>query len=399
MTSGKFDEYKSNMERNGLICAVGILVALGLVMLYSTSAGIGEDRFGDAAFFLKRQLLWLLIAAFGAIWIERLDYHRLLSLGPIIMGVSLLLLVLALIPGIGVSVHGSRRWIHLLGMSFQPSEFTKLASIIFLAGLFVRYPQHVKSLGFYSVILTVLALIFALIVAEPDFGTAVLIGGVYFLLYYAGGGRLRYLIVTVSLALPILTYLIVISPYRWNRVLAFLNPWKYADTIGYHVTQSLIALGSGGPWGVGLGEGKQKLGFLPEPYGDFIFSVLGEELGLVGTLFVLILFFLVFTFGVRIASRAKDKGGLLLGFGIAMLLGCQAVFNIAVVTASIPTKGIGLPFISFGGSSLFFALIGIGILINISKQSGDVEVLESIRDRVLVKNDKERLVFAIKHIP
>jgi cell division protein FtsW len=245
-----------------------------------------------------------------------------------------------------------------------------VALILYLADVFTRFSNEVRTFRFYVKRLAVVGLVFALILMEPDFGTAVLIGGVSFLVFFVAGVRLRHIAGSLCLALPLLVTLVVYYPYRVERILAFLNPWKYAKTIGYHVTQSLIGLGSGGFWGLGLGEGRQKLGYLPEPYGDFIFSVLGEELGLAGSLAVMGLFLLWAWSGMRIAKRARDPGGFHAACALTSLVGCQALFNIAVVTSSLPAKGISLPFVSFGGSSLLAAMTAVGILFNVSKQAG-----------------------------
>ncbi|MFH1022910.1 MAG: putative lipid II flippase FtsW [Planctomycetota bacterium] len=367
--------------RKGLLGTTGVLLAIGLVMIYSASSGLARDRYGDALFFIKRQMVWAAVAAVGAILVTRIPYPRLLRWSPVILGASLALLAAVLV--CGSQIHGGRRWIRVGGIGFQPSEFAKIAMVLYLADIFSRKASEVHTFRFFVRQAGVAGVAFLLILLEPDFGTAVLLGGICFLMFFTGGVRLRYLAGTMLLALPALAGLVILYPYRMVRILAFLSPWKYARTIGYHVTQSIIGLGSGGFWGVGLGDSGQKRGYLPEPHGDFIFSILGEEMGLLGALAVMALFLYWTVSGMRVAARARNQGGYFLAFGLTSLVAAQALFNIAVVTSCLPAKGIALPLMSYGGSSLLFTLVAVGILCNIASSApeavpdavGDVQPL------------------------
>jgi len=347
-----------------LVVAVIGLIALGLVMLSSTSAYAPESH-GNAMFLLKRQIVWLgaglLVCAVAA----SLDYHFWQKTWWIWFGISVLLLICCFVPGIGHRINGSARWIRLAGFSFQPSEFAKFAAIITLAWWFARDEKNADTfLGGFLAPLAGAGVLMALIAPEVDIGTTALIGGTTIVMMFIAGTRLRYLVPMAVAGFAGLALAIHEMPERTGRFLAFLYPEKYpADA--YQTVQGLIALGSGGVEGLGLGNGRQKMAYLPFAHTDFIFPVIGEELGLRCTLLVVFTYIVIFLSSAVIAMRARDRFGVLLGFGIMIIISLQSAVNIGVTTSLLPNKGLPLPFISYGGSNLVFCLLCVGILINI----------------------------------
>lgn len=362
-----------------VICLVACLLGLGVVVVYSSdwassaSGGLGI-RGGYPA--LLRHLLALLLGVGAMVGMALLDYRRLEPLGYILLGVAFLGLVVVLVPGVGNLHGGARRWIRFGPLGFQPSEFAKLAMVVFLAGWATRNQGRMHE--FIRGFLIPMAIIFALTVLtviEPDFGTATFLVALGLMILLVAGTRWVYIVMTVGACLPLLYGLIHLAPYRRARLLAFMDPWDDYSGAGYHIIQSWIALGSGGLVGRGLGEGHQKLLFLPECSGDFIFAVLGEELGFLGTTSLIVLFALLVWQGLRIALRAQSDGfGYILSLGITFMLGYQAAFNMAVVLGCVPTKGIALPLISSGGSSLLLSLTALGMLLSVARHSSQPEV-------------------------
>ncbi len=354
-----------------LLLAAAAILTIGLVMILSASSVTAGVQFHDPYFFFIRQLIWSTIGLIGFLVALRIDYHVWRRLAPIGLVVSFVLLTAVLVPGIGRSVSGSRRWLGVGGLALQPSEVIKLSIVVYisawLAGKDQRDMRHfLRGTG---PVLGLVALACGLILAEPDLGTAgALLATSIVLLYVAGTPMLQFGAI-FGLALPGLALAIATSTYRRQRFLAFLNPQAHPLSSGYHILQSLYALGSGGLFGVGLGHSRQKYFYLPEEHTDFIFAVLGEELGLIGGLLVLALFAVLIWRGYRAATRAPDLFGCLLAAGITTMLAVQAVVNIGVVTALLPITGIPLPMVSFGGSSLVFTMIGLGMLANITRQS------------------------------
>ena len=273
-----------------------------------------------------------------------------------------------LIPGIGKIHSGARRWFSIGTFSFQPSEFAKLAILIYVADFLARKQNKIKDFieGFLPLI-TIMGIFCLLIIKQPDLGNSVLIAAIVLIVMYAAGAQIRHLGSMVLLALPPLILLIVMVPYRWQRIKAFLNPMSDVQGVNFQLTQSHIALGSGGLFGVGLGKSAQKLFYLPAAHTDFIFSIIGEELGLLGTLAVVFLFAAFIWQGARIAKRITDPFGYYLAFGIIVMIGLQAVINIGVSIGAFPTKGLPLPFISYGGSALIFNMMAVALLLNISR--------------------------------
>ncbi|MBI3593850.1 MAG: putative lipid II flippase FtsW [Nitrospirae bacterium] len=346
-----------------------LLVGIGLMMIYSASAVISEAKFGDSAYFVKRQIVYLVPGLLLAWFFSRIEIKFLeRSVWPLLI-LSALSLLAVLIPSVGSQINGARRWLKFGVISIQPSEFAKLSLIIFMAYYLSKKKETMKEFG-KGVLpaLFILAVFLKLIISEPDLGSAVIIGGVFALLFYQGGVRIKHLAFLALLSLPFLYHYLSVG-FRRHRIMAFLDPWKEQGGDGFQVVQSYLAFAGGGPFGTGLGGSKQKLFYLPEPYTDFIYSVIGEELGLVGTLGVLFLFAILIFRGIKIALKTESLFDFYLAAGITYLFFIQVFVNICVVTGLFPTKGLPLPFISYGGSSLWLNLISVGILLNISHRN------------------------------
>jgi cell division protein FtsW len=342
------------------------LIVIGLVMLSSTSAYAPESH-GSAMFLLKRQVVWLGIGVVVCAIAAGLDYHYLQKTWWIWFVLSIILLSLCFVPHICHRINGSRRWINI-GVTFQPSEFAKLAAIIAVAWWFARDEEYARQFwrGYVAPLIGA-GILMGLIAPEVDMGTTALIGATTFLLMFIAGTRLFYLLPTVASGFAALIFVALKMPQRFGRMMAFMYPDKY-PTEAYQTVQGLIALGSGGVEGLGLGNGRQKMMYLPFAHTDFIFPVIGEELGLRITLAIVFTYIVFILCGAIIAMRARDRFGMLLGFGIVVIIALQAAVNIGVTTALLPNKGLPLPFISYGGSNLVFCLLGVGILINIYRQ-------------------------------
>ncbi|MGD8369944.1 MAG: putative lipid II flippase FtsW [Syntrophobacterales bacterium] len=345
------------------------LMGIGLVMLYSSSSIMAQQRYGDSMYFVKKQMLFALIGIAVLIVSKNLPFGVYRRLVYIILGVSLLSLIVVLLPQVGHRVGGARRWLRFGPISMQPAEFAKLALIIYISYSLAKKGDRVQefSIGYLPHLL-ISALFIGLVVMQPDLGTAVTFATLVFLLLFVGGVRSRYLFATGIAVIPLLGLAIAQTSYRLERLLAFLNPWRDPSDSSFQLLHSLLALGSGGPLGVGLGSGQQKLFYLPEAHTDFILAVIGEETGLVGVSFVLLLYGLMVYKGIKIALRAPNRYGTYLAFGLTMVIGLQALINGAVVMGLLPTKGLPLPFMSYGGSSLLTNLAAIGILLNISSR-------------------------------
>jgi len=353
-----------------LFAATAGLALFGIVMVYSASAVMAEREQGSQYYYVVKQLIWTAIG-FGAMLVAmRFDYQNLrnrrIVYGLLVLTALMLLAVFAFHP-----VNGARRWIKLPGVSVQPSEISKLVLAIFLAYFFEKRAGEEGSFWWTFVpCMVVTGVLALLVVAEPDLGTALMLAVVCVVVCYTAGTRPLHLGIAAAPALFGVIVLLIFVPWRLKRMVTFLNPWADTQGAGYQVVQSLMAIGSGGINGLGFAQGKQKLFFLPFAHSDFIFAVVGEELGMIGALAVLIVFGIFLWRGVRASLLAPDRFGMLLGIGIVTSIVAQALFNISVVLSLVPTKGIPLPFISYGGSSLVPTLISIGILLNISQYAG-----------------------------
>jgi len=351
-----------------LVGAVLALAAFGMVMVYSSGAVFAAKKYGDATYFLKREVVYAILGLVAMSFAVRVDYsiYRRLAYPLLFVSLGLLAAVLKL----GSRAGGAIRWFRAGPLSFQPSELAKFALCVYLAYLLARKAEKVRvfSVGFLPPLL-VTGLMMVLLLKQPDLGTAAIFGAVALGLLFIAGTRTSYLILAVLVAAPAGWQFIVSTPFRMRRMLAFLDPWAFRRDVGYQITESLISVGSGGVTGLGLGDGRQKLFFLPEAHTDFILSIVGEELGLMGILFVIAAFGVLVWRGFRTAFRARDVFGAYLAFGITTMIGLQALVNIGVVLGSLPTKGLPLPFISYGGTSLAMCLFASGVLANISARN------------------------------
>lgn len=354
-------------DRTILILAV-ILIAIGVGMIYSASAVMAQKRFGDSTYFLRRQLLWCGVGLVLMLVVALQDHRSFRTWALPLLFLGLAGLVVVLLPHLGVMVKGARRWLRIGPLTIQPAELVKVGIVLYLAQYLARKGDRVGDFrwGFLPP-LVVVGLILALILVEPDLGTAAVIGLVTLSLLFVGGARLGHLGLIGMVALGALYMLIMRVPYRRQRVLSFLDPTSDPTGVGFQVTQSILALGGGGPFGVGLGEGRQKLFYLPEPHTDFVLAALGEELGFVGTAAVVLLLALFVAKGLSIAMAATDPFGRYLALGVTFLVGFHTLINVGVITGMLPTKGLPLPFLSYGGSSLVVNMIGTGILVSVSR--------------------------------
>jgi len=351
-----------------LVLAVAALVVLGIVMLFSTGA-FAQDSHGDPFFFLKRQSLWLGIGIVACVAGAIVDYQFWQRTWWMWFAASAILLALCFVPHIGLRINGARRWVKFPLITFQPSDFAKVAAIAFLAHWYSKYEEESGSFlrGFVAP-MAITGILMALIAREIDMGTTALIGGTMFVVMFVGGSSLKYIAPLAVSGIVGTLYLGFHMKDRLGRMLAFMDLDKYKETYGLQQWQALIAFGSGGVHGLGLGNGVEKFSYLPFAHTDFIFPMIGEELGLCATLGVVFCYMVIIVFGTIIAMQARDRFGMLLGFGVVVMLALQAALNIGVTTSLLPNKGLPLPFISYGGSNLVFCLLGVGILINIYKQ-------------------------------
>ncbi len=371
-----------------IIYIMVVLLGFSIVAVCSTDMAASEPS--GNGYQITKHLLWVFIGSALLITMSKLDYHYLQRLSIPLLGVSFILLLLVLVPGIGTVTNGARRWIrlnHVVGI--QPSEIAKLVIIIFISGYIAKNKAHMSEFKYGFVLpIGVVAIMSALVLKEPDFGTAAFIAILSMIMLIVGGTRIIFVCFTAMALAPFIHKWLFEVSYRKGRLMAFLDPWKDSSGTGYHIIQSWIALGSGGLTGLGIGGSKQKLFFLPESNSDFIFTILGEEFGFLGVIVIISLFLLLMWQGLKIAHRARDAFGFFLALGITIMYGLQAIINIAVVSGIMPTKGIPLPFVSSGGSSLLLSMLGIGILVNISRQSVTGETPNLIMDKDELSEDK-----------
>ena len=371
---------------------VGLLVIFGCIMVYSASFYSANYHYGNKYFFLFKQLLGVVLGVFAMIALTFIDYHLLNKYKWFIVGGTFLLLALVFVPGLGMESYGAKRWVSLLGFSIQPSEIAKFALVIFTAGYMSDHHDKVKTFKGLLPVLMVGGLMCILIMLEPSMSVTMCIAFVTLFMLIIGGMSKKHTLMFSIPAGAMVPLLIVLEPYRLKRLLAFIDPWASPQGEGFQLIQSLYSLGDGGWFGVGLFNSRQKYLFLPFAESDFILSIIGEEIGFVGTTLLMAVFFLLVYRLIKIALSAKDRFGAMLVSGVAFIIAVQTLLNIAVVTGSIPPTGLPLPFISSGGTSVMVFMAGIGICLNVLRQSKgeDVSVMTQKRLRRLKLNKKTK---------
>ena len=354
--------------RVNLFMTFCILIGIGVVMIYSSSGIYALEVMHNSSYFLTRHLMFLAIGSAVMFGVMLMDYRILQKKAKLILGIVIMLLILVLIPHIGKVSSGARRWFNVGPINFQPSEMAKVGLIIYLADFCSRKQDVIRSFrrGFMPVML-IMGLFSVLIMKQPDMGNTVLVFLITMTMLFIAGARVRHLTSIFLPALPLAALLVWMEPYRVRRIVAFMNPWEDPQGAGFQLSQSQIALGSGGFWGVGLGKSEQKLLYLPAAHTDFIFSIIGEELGFLGALAIIFLFGMFLWQVTRILKQTVDPFGYYLVFGILMMLGIQVVVNFGVSIGDLPTKGLPLPFISYGGSALVFNMAAVGLILNVSR--------------------------------
>jgi len=358
-------------ESKAIVFAMYTLAAIGVVMIYSASAVYADQVFHSPTYFLKRQLLYVLIGSVAFLISSSIDPDFLKEHSRFLMCVAIALLLAVFFPFLGRSAGGARRWIQLPFFTFQPVEYAKLAMCIYLADYLSRKKQSIAtgSISVFFPPIVLLFLIFGLVIIQPDLGSCVFLFLLMGILFFLSGIRLRYILLAAAAVVIGFIFLVWKAPYRMNRITAYLDPWKDPRGSGFQIIQSFVAFGLGGIKGVGLGKSTQKLFYLPQSHTDFIFSIIGEELGLIGALGVLALYAVFFFFGNRLAQRCRDPYFRLLAFALIVFITLQALINLLVAVGLIPTKGLPLPFVSYGGTALIFHMLSVGILVAIDKRS------------------------------
>lgn len=348
-----------------LLAIIACLMTIGLLFIYSSSSVFALEKLGDPTFFVKKQLKGLLLGLFALVIVRYIPLNHIKKMSPYIFLGALGLTILTLIPPFALKVHGSSRWFNLFGFSFQPSELLKMALIVYVAYFLTK--KEKKSGSFvhgYLPFLTILGITSLVLLKQPDFGLAVTLGATIFTLLFIAQFKAMHLLLTFSLVIPLIGGLIYFFPYRLHRILTFLDPWNDPQGAGFQIIQSLIAIGSGGFWGSGIAQSKQKYFYLPMQHTDFIFSIIAEETGFIGSSLLIALFILFLYFGMRIAWQLKDNFAVFTTLGFVILTSLQALINIGVTVGLLPTKGIGLPFVSYGNSALIASLGMVGLIIN-----------------------------------
>ena len=349
-----------------ILYSVLALVAIGIIMVFSASYYDALYKHKDVFYFLKKELTWVPVGLVALVVMMLIDYHLLKKFTVFAYGVTVVALVAVLF--VGSTINGAKRWLNIAGISFQPSELAKYVIVFFLAMMIDKYGKVNRNWKIPLIYLGSAALFALLVYKENNLSIAAIIMFVAFIMIFVSGMSFKETFALIGIGGVAGTIGIFSSDYRTERFISFLDPWKYANDEGYQLVHSLYALGSGGLFGVGLGNSKQKALYMPEPHNDFIFSIIGEQLGLIGCIFVIAIFVVLIVSGIKVASRAKDRYGKLLATGIISVIAVQAIINIAVVTGSMPVTGVPLPFISYGGTSLVFNLAAMGVLLNISRQ-------------------------------
>lgn len=350
----------------GLLFPVLLLVGMGIVMVYSASSALALKKFGSDYFFLKKQAMFSLIGIVVLVAFSYIPFRLYRVLVYPALAAAIVMLVAVAFTGLGVTAGGSARWLQIGPVRFQPSELARLALVIYMAYSMSKKEDLLRDfyVGFLPHIL-VLGLFMALLLVQPDFGSIVIFAALTWIMLFVGGCRITHLLSVVVVLAPLGWLFMNQAEYRVRRLMSFLDPWQYPADEGYQIVHSLMAFGTGGITGAGIGRGYQKLFYLPEPHTDFIFSVVGEELGLIGVMIVIFLYGIMLMRGVRIARHARDRFGSLLAMGITVTLGLQVCINMGVAMGLLPTKGLTLPFLSYGGTSLLINMAAVGIMMNI----------------------------------
>lgn len=351
------------------IALAASLLIVGIVMVFSASPALALKH-GDTFYYLKRHLFYIILGLFGFNFALKMNIGNLKKWAPHILGISVFLLLLLHAPGIGKEMGGATRWLDLYIFSFQPSELSKFAVVLFLASALANKKDKIKDFLYGLLpLLLIVGAVAAIIIKQPDLGTALLISFTSFLMFFIAGAQWWHLLILLLAGAAGVLGISVLSPYRMRRLLAYLNPWNDPLNTGFQIIQSLLAVGSGGLMGLGLGNSRQKFYYLPQQYADFIFAVLCEELGFIGAVILLLLFLAFFARGVRIARRAADDFSSLLACGLISMFAVQTFMNLSVVIGLIPTTGIPLPLVSYGGTAMIINLFSIGLVANISRSA------------------------------
>jgi len=376
-------------DTRSIIFPVIILVFIGTLMVYSSTALMSMRKYDNGFHYLWKHLFTVFAGTAAMLVLSKIDFQKIRPLVYVLLGTSFLMLLLVFIPGIGIEANGAKRWLRLWPTTFQPSELAKVVMVIFLADYMDKNIHRMREFK-YGIAIPV-GVMFLFI--QPDFGAVMSLGILTVCLLILGGARLRHIGLLVLMSLPAIYFLVFSSAYRIKRIMCFADPWKDPFGCGFQLVQSFIAFGSGRFFGVGLGESRQKLYFLPEVHTDFIFSIIGEELGLVGVFTVVGVFVWLFIKGIKLAARTKDPFSYFLTIGLTMMIGVQAIINFAVSTGLMPTKGLPLPFISYGGSALLINMAAAGILLNIAQRNNSrpVEMDTTSNGQTLRNNYMRRM--------
>jgi cell division protein FtsW len=350
----------------GLLFPVLLLVGMGIVMVYSASSAMALKKFGSDYFFLKKQAMFSLIGIVVLVAFSYIPFRLYRVFVYPVLATAVMMLVAVVFSGLGVTAGGSARWLQLGPVRFQPSELARMALVIYMAYSMSKKGDLLRDfyVGFLPHFL-VLGLFMGLLLVQPDFGSIVIFATLTWIMLFVGGCRITHLLSVVLVLAPMAWLFMTHAEYRVKRLMSFMDPWQYPADEGYQIVHSLMAFGTGGVTGAGIGKGYQKLFYLPEPHTDFIFSVVGEELGLIGVMIVILLYGIILMRGIRIARHAQDRFGSLLAMGITVTLGLQVCINMGVALGMLPTKGLTLPFLSYGGTSLLINMAAVGIMMNI----------------------------------
>jgi len=371
-TQSAKDDQHPRFEIN-LLIPVLILVGIGIIMVYSSSSAVALKKFGNDYYFFKKQAVFSILGVIALVLCRNFPLKLLSSLAYPLLCLAFLFLIALQIPGVGISVGGAVRWLHFGGLSFQPSEFTRFALIVYLAYSMSKKQDKLGDfyIGFLPHVI-VLCIFISLIFFQPDFGSAVILGMITWIMMFVGGVRIKHLLSSLIVLVPVASVFLISAEYRIQRLVSFWDPWQHAADGGYQLIHSLMAFGTGGVFGAGIGNSYQKLFYLPEPHTDFIFSVIGEEVGLSGIMGIMGLYIVIVLKGIKIAMNAKEHFASFLALGLTAAIGIQVCVNMGVTLGLLPTKGLALPFLSYGGTSLLLNMVSIGILMNIDKHNGQV---------------------------